>query len=111
MGGFYPVTVNPELVEKMSDSLKRLRGRFYESNIRLERRFFLFSQEIPGVRLGVNKPGEGESANFGEGLMFLEIIPYFIVDDSALDEGVKALTYLVLTIRKMPVDSVYKIKH
>ena len=35
VGGFYPVTVNnPELVEKMSDSLKAASpGRFYESNI------------------------------------------------------------------------------
>ena len=70
VGGFYPVTVNnPELVEKMSDSLKAASpGRFYESNIPVtNRRFSYFSQEIPETLwLGVNKPGEGESANFGE---------------------------------------------
>ena len=103
VGGFYPVTVNnPELVEKMSDSLKAASpGRFYESNIPVTgaEDFSYFSQEIPGLYfwLGVNKPGEGESANFGERTDVPgNHSPYFIVDDSALDKGVKALTYLVL---------------
>ena len=103
VGGFYPVTVNnPELVEKMSDSLKAASpGRFYESNIPVTgaEDFSYFSQEIPGLYfwLGVNRPGEGESANFGERTDVPgNHSPYFIVDDSALDKGVKALTYLVL---------------
>ena len=59
-----------------------------------------FSQEIPGLYfwLGVNKPGEGlNSANFGERTDVPgNHSPYFIVDDSALDEGVRAMVYLVL---------------
>ena len=103
VGGFYPVTVNnPELVEKMSDSLKQASpGKFYESNTPVTgaEDFSYFSQEIPGLYfwLGINKPGEGQSANFGERTNVAgNHSPYFYVDDSALDEGVKALTYLVL---------------
>ena len=75
--------------------------KFYESNIPVTgaEDFSYFSQEIPGLYfwLGVNKPGEGESANFGERTDVPgNHSPYFIVDDSALDEGGKALTYLVL---------------
>ena len=47
--------------------------------------------------LGVNKPGMGlDSANFGERTEVAgNHSPYFYVDDSALDEGVRAFVYLV----------------
>ena len=104
VGGFYPVTVNnPSLVEKMKDSLREASsGKFYESQIPVTgaEDFSYFSQEIPGLYfwLGVNKPGEGlNSANFGERTDVPgNHSPYFIVDDSALDEGVRAMVYLVL---------------
>ena len=103
VGGFYPVTVNnPQLLERMSPSLKAASpGKYYESQTPVTgaEDFSYFSQEIPGLYfwLGINKPGEGLSANFGERTDVPgNHSPYFIVDDSALDEGVKALTYLVL---------------
>ena len=103
VGGFYPVTFNqPDLVEAMKGSLiKASPGRFYESNIPVTgaEDFSYFSQEIPGMYfwLGINKPGEGEeSSNFGERTDVAgNHSPYFYVDDSALDEGVKAFVYLV----------------
>jgi len=103
VGGFYPVTVNnPQLLERMSPSLKAASpGKYYESQTPVTgaEDFSYFSQEIPGLYfwLGINKPGEGLSANFGERTDVPgNHSPYFIVDDSALDEGVRALTYLVL---------------
>ena len=103
VGGFYPVTANnPQLLERMSPSLKAASpGKYYESQTPVTgaEDFSYFSQEIPGLYfwLGINKPGEGLSANFGERTDVPgNHSPYFIVDDSALDEGVKALTYLVL---------------
>ena len=104
VGGFYPVTVNnPALVEKMKGSLMAASpGKFYESQIPVTgaEDFSYFSQEIPGLYfwLGINKPGEGlDSANFGERTDVAgNHSPYFYVDDSALDEGVKAMVYLVL---------------
>ena len=103
VGGFYPVTVNnPQLLERMSPSLEAASpGKYYESQTPVTgaEDFSYFSQEIPGLYfwLGINKPGEGLSANFGERTDVPgNHSPYFIVDDSALDEGVKALTYLVL---------------
>ena len=104
VGGFYPVTVNnPALVEKMKGSLMEASpGKFYESQIPVTgaEDFSYFSQEIPGLYfwLGINKPGEGlDSANFGERTDVAgNHSPYFYVDDSALDEGVKAMVYLVL---------------
>ena len=103
VGGFYPVTVNnPELVSKMTDSLKQASpGKFFESNTPVTgaEDFSYFSQEIPGLYfwLGINKPGAEASANFGDKTEVAgNHSPYFYVDDSALDEGVKALTYLVL---------------
>ena len=104
VGGFYPVTVNnPDLVKKMKSSLMEASpNKFYESNTPVTgaEDFSYFSQEIPGMYfwLGVNKPGAGlESANFGERTEVAgNHSPYFIVDDSALDEGVKALVYLAL---------------
>jgi amidohydrolase len=104
VGGFYPVTVNnPDLVERMKGSLiEASPNKFYESNIPVTgaEDFSYFSQEIPGMYfwLGINKPGEGlESANFGEKTAVAgNHSPYFYVDDSALDKGVKALVYLAL---------------
>ena len=103
VGGFYPVTYNaPELVDSMKESLmKASPGKFYESNIPVTgaEDFSYFSQEIPGMYfwLGINKPGVGlESANFGERTDVAgNHSPYFYVDDSALDEGVKAFVYLI----------------
>ncbi len=103
VGGFFPVTFNNEkLVEVMKPSLMQASpGKFYESNIPVTgaEDFSYFSQVIPGMYfwLGVNKPGVGlESKNFGERTDAAgNHSPYFYVDDSALDEGVKAFVYLV----------------
>ena len=103
VGGFYPVTFNePELVNAMIPSLMDASpGRFYKSNTPVTgaEDFSYFSQEIPGMYfwLGVNKPGMGlDSANFGERTEVAgNHSPYFYVDDSALDEGVRAFVYLV----------------
>jgi amidohydrolase len=81
--------------------MKASPGRFYESNIPVTgaEDFSYFSQEIPGMYfwLGINKPGVGlESANFGERTDVAgNHSPYFYVDDSALDEGVRAFVYLI----------------
>jgi len=103
VGGFYPVTFNePELVNAMIPSLMDASpGRFYKSNTPVTgaEDFSYFSQEIPGMYfwLGVNKPGMGlDSANFGERTEVAgNHSPYFYVDDSALDEGIRAFVYLV----------------
>jgi amidohydrolase len=103
VGGFYPVTYNqPALVDSMKESLMRASpGKFYESNIPVTgaEDFSYFSQEIPGMYfwLGINKPGVGlESSNFGERTEVAgNHSPYFYVDDSALDKGVKAFVYLI----------------
>ena len=103
VGGFYPVTYNqPALVDSMKESLmKASPGKFYESNIPVTgaEDFSYFSQEIPGMYfwLGINKPGVGlESSNFGERTEVAgNHSPYFYVDDSALDKGVKAFVYLI----------------
>ena len=104
VGGFYPVTFNNyELVEKMEQSLiEASSGKFMKSDIPVTgaEDFSYFSQEIPGLYfwLGVNKPGVGlDSVNFGDSSEAAgNHSPYFIVDDSALDEGVKAMIYLAL---------------
>ena len=103
VGGFYPVTFNePELVNAMIPSLMDASpDRFYKSNTPVTgaEDFSYFSQEIPGMYfwLGVNKPGMGlDSANFGERTEVAgNHSPYFYVDDSALDRGVRAFVYLV----------------
>ena len=103
VGGFYPVTYNnPELVNKMKDSLALASpNKFYESNTPVTgaEDFSFFSQEIPGMYfwLGINKPSDDlEAANFGERTNVPgNHSPYFYVDDSALDEGVKAFVYLI----------------
>jgi len=103
VGGFYPETYNdPKLVEAMKESLmKASPGRFVESNIPVTgaEDFSYFSKEIPGFYfwLGVNKPGVGlDSTNFGERTDAAgNHSPYFYVDDSALDEGLRAFVHLV----------------
>lgn len=103
VGGFYPVTYNnPELVNKMKGSLALASpNKFYESNTPVTgaEDFSFFSQEIPGMYfwLGINKPSDDlEAANFGERTNVPgNHSPYFYVDDSALDEGVKAFVYLI----------------
>ena len=103
VGGFYPETYNdPKLVEAMKESLmKASPGRFVESNIPVPgaEDFSYFSKEIPGFYfwLGVNKPGVGlDSTNFGERTDVAgNHSPYFYVDDSALDEGLRAFVHLV----------------
>ena len=103
VGGFYPETYNdPKLVEAMKESLmKASPGKFVESNIPVTgaEDFSYFSKEIPGFYfwLGVNKPGVGlDSTNFGERTDVAgNHSPYFYVDDSALDEGLRAFVHLV----------------
>ena len=104
VGGFYPVTVNDKpLLSKLKNSLvEASEGKFLELEAPATgaEDFSYFSQEIPGVYfwLGVNKPGVGlDSTNFGDRSGAAgNHSPYFYVDDGALDEGVKSLTYLVL---------------
>jgi|TARA_B100001094_G_scaffold184876_1_gene179108 amidohydrolase len=103
VGGFFPETYNdPKLVDAMKESLmKASPGRFVESNIPVTgaEDFSYFSKEIPGFYfwLGVNKPGVGlDSSNFGERTDVAgNHSPYFYVDDSALDEGLRAFVHLV----------------
>ena len=103
VGGFFPETYNdPKLVDAMKESLmKASPGRFVESNIPVTgaEDFSYFSKEIPGFYfwLGVNKPGIGlDSSNFGERTDVAgNHSPYFYVDDSALDEGLRAFVHLV----------------
>ena len=103
VGGFFPVTYNQEdLVKKYSSTLKESsNGKFIISDVPTTgaEDFSYFSQEIPGMYfwLGINKPGVGlESANFGERTDVAgNHSPYFYVDDSALDEGVRAFVYLI----------------
>ncbi len=94
VGGFYPVTYNnPDLVTKLTPALKEATGnKFYLSNTPSTgaEDFSFFSDRIPGMYfwLGVNAPGvETAPGNHS---------PYFVVDDGALDEGLKSLIYLVL---------------
>ena len=104
VGGFYPVTVNDKpLLAKLKDSLvEASEGKFIELEAPATgaEDFSYFSQEVPGIYfwLGVNKPGVGlDSTNFGDRSGAAgNHSPYFHVDDEALDEGVKGLTYLVL---------------
>jgi len=94
VGGFYPVTFNNEdLVETFSPTLREATdNKFYINNSPSTgaEDFSFFSQEIPGMYfwLGVNAPGVMEAAGNHS--------PYFVVDDGALDEGLKSLVYLVL---------------
>ena len=104
VGGFFPVTYNePALVESMKSSFETASpGKFIESDIPITgaEDFSYFQEEIPGIYffLGVNKPGEGLNAKtFGDSASGVpgNHSPYFVVDDSALDKGVKAFVHLV----------------
>ena len=98
VGGFYPVTFNNlDLVEKLSPTLREAtNNKFYINNSPSTgaEDFSYFSQEIPGLYfwLGVNAPGIMEAPGNHS--------PYFVVDDGALDEGLKSLVYLVLDYPK-----------
>jgi amidohydrolase len=99
VGGFYPVTFNNlDLVEKLSPSLKEATNNKFAINNSPStgaEDFSYFSQEIPGLYfwLGVNAPGVMEAPGNHS--------PYFVVDDDALDEGLKSLIYLVLDYPKL----------
>ena len=99
VGGFYPVTFNNlDLVEKLSPSLKEATNNKFAINNSPStgaEDFSYFSQEIPGLYfwLGVNAPGVMEAPGNHS--------PYFVVDDGALDEGLKSLVYLVLDYPKL----------
>ena len=92
VGGFYPVTFNNiDLVERLTPSLKlATNNKVYEMTPSTGAEdFSFFSNVIPGMYfwLGVNAPGVMEAPGNHS--------PYFVVDDGALDEGLKALVYLV----------------
>jgi amidohydrolase len=99
VGGFYPVTFNNlDLVEKLSPSLKEATNNKFAINNSPStgaEDFSYFSKEIPGLYfwLGVNAPGVMEAPGNHS--------PYFVVDDGALDEGLKSLIYLVLDYPKL----------
>ena len=92
VGGFYPVTFNnADLVERLSPSLMQAtNNKVYEMIPSTGAEdFSFFSNVIPGMYfwLGVNAPGVMEAPGNHS--------PYFVVDDGALDEGLRALVYLV----------------
>ena len=92
VGGFYPVTFNDEdLVKRLTPSLKQAASnKVYEMTPSTGAEdFSFFSNEIPGMYfwLGVNAPGVMEAPGNHS--------PYFVVDDGALDIGLKAMVYLV----------------
>jgi amidohydrolase len=97
VGGFYPVTFNnEELVKKLKPSLiEAASNKVYEMTPSTGAEdFSFFSNEIPGMYfwLGVNAPGVMEAPGNHS--------PYFVVDDRALNVGLKALVYLVLDYPK-----------
>jgi len=92
VGGFYPVTYNnTDLVKRLTPSLKEATDdKVYEMTPSTGAEdFSFFSNLIPGMYfwLGVNAPGVMEAPGNHS--------PYFVVDDGALDEGLRALVYLV----------------
>ena len=92
VGGFYPVTFNnTDLVERLKPSLMQAtNNKVYEMTPSTGAEdFSFFSNVIPGMYfwLGVNAPGVMEAPGNHS--------PYFVVDDGALDEGLRALVYLV----------------
>ena len=92
VGGFYPVTFNnTDLVEMLTPSLMQAtNNKVYEMTPSTGAEdFSFFSNVIPGMYfwLGVNAPGVMEAPGNHS--------PYFVVDDGALDEGLRALVYLV----------------
>ena len=97
VGGFYPVTFNnEELVKKLKPSLiEAASNKVYEMTPSTGAEdFSFFSNEIPGMYfwLGVNAPGVMEAPGNHS--------PYFVVDDGALNVGIKTLVYLVLDYPK-----------
>ena len=97
VGGFYPVTFNnEELVKKLKPSLiEAASNKVYEMTPSTGAEdFSFFSNQIPGMYfwLGVNAPGVMEAPGNHS--------PYFVVDDRALNVGLKALVYLVLDYPK-----------
>ena len=92
VGGFYPVTFNnTDLVERLTPSLMQAtNNKVYEMTPSTGAEdFSFFSNVIPGMYLwlGVNAPGVMEAPGNHS--------TYFVVDDGALDEGLRALVYLV----------------
>lgn len=92
VGGFYPVTFNDkDLVKRLTPSLKQAASnKVYEMTPSTGAEdFSFFSNEIPGMYfwLGVNAPGVMEAPGNHS--------PYFVVDDGALDVGLKAMVYIV----------------
>ena len=92
VGGFYPVTFNnTDLVERLTPSLMQAtNNKVYEMTPSTGAEdFSFFSNVIPGMYfwLGVNAPGVMEAPGNHS--------PYFVVNDGALDEGLRALVYLV----------------
>ncbi len=92
VGGFYPVTYNnTDLVKRLTPSLKEATDdKVYEMTPSTGAEdFSFFSNLIPGMYfwLGVNAPGVMDAPGNHS--------PYFVVDDGALDEGLRALVYLV----------------
>lgn len=92
VGGFYPVTYNnTDLVKRLTPSLNEAtNNKVYEMTPSTGAEdFSFFSNLIPGMYfwLGVNAPGVMEAPGNHS--------PYFVVDDGALDEGLRALVYLV----------------
>ena len=91
--GGYPVTVNDEnLVRNFSASLmEAANGDFFEAKVPRTgaEDFSFYAQQVPGLFffLGVNAPGVEDSPTNHS--------PYFYVDDSALNNGVKAFINLV----------------
>jgi len=92
VGGFYPVTFNDkDLVKRLTPSLREAsENKVYEMTPSTGAEdFSFFSNEIPGMYfwLGVNAPGIMEAPGNHS--------PYFVVDDGALDVGVRAFVNLV----------------
>ena len=92
VGGFYPVTFNDKnLVKRLTPSLRNAaENKVYEMTPSTGAEdFSFFSNEIPGMYfwLGVNAPGVMEAPGNHS--------PYFVVDDGALDVGVRAFVNLV----------------
>ncbi|SVA67697.1 uncharacterized protein METZ01_LOCUS120551 [marine metagenome] len=95
-GENYPVTFNDlELTKKVLPILENIVGD--DLLYRTERStgaedFSFFSEKIPGFYffLGVNEPGVDPSNTAGNHS------PYFLIDDPALETGVKSLSHLTL---------------
>ncbi|MEJ2005141.1 MAG: amidohydrolase [Cyclobacteriaceae bacterium] len=92
----FPVTKNdPELTERMLPSLQRAAG---EENVRLAKAvtgaedFSLFAQEAPGLYFDLGGMQEGQDPSTAPA----HHTPNYLVDDSRLEVGVKALSMLAV---------------